>query len=199
MLATTATSSATHHFLALEEEYGAHNYHPLPVVLDRGEGVHVWDVEGRRYFDFLSGYSAVNQGHCHPRIVEALVEQASKLTLTSRAFYNNLLGEYEQYITRLFGYDKVLPMNTGVEAVETALKLARRWGYEVKEIEPDQAKIIVCETTSTGVLSMSSLSPPTRLHAPTSAPLRRAMRPFLTTTSRLCKPLLRIRMWRAFW
>lgn len=133
-----------HRFLALEEQYGAHNYHPLPVVLDRGEGVHVWDVNGARYFDFLSGYSAVNQGHCHPRIVEALIEQASKLTLTSRAFYNNLLGEYEEYITKLFGYDKVLPMNTGVEAVETALKLARRWGYEVKEIEPDQAKVIVC-------------------------------------------------------
>ncbi len=144
MPATIAASEATHHFLALEEQYGAHNYHPLPVVLDRGEGVHVWDVEGRRYFDFLSGYSAINQGHCHPRIVEALVEQASRLTLTSRAFYNNLLGEYEEYITRLFGYDKVLPMNTGVEAVETALKLARRWGYEVKEIEPDKAKIIVC-------------------------------------------------------
>lgn len=144
MLATTAVSEATHRFLALEEEYGAHNYHPLPVVLERGEGVHVWDVDGNRYFDFLSGYSAVNQGHCHPRIVAALVDQASRLTLTSRAFYNNLLGEYEKYITRLFGYDKVLPMNTGVEAVETALKLARRWGYEVKDIEPDQAKIIVC-------------------------------------------------------
>src|ERR1044072_4537713 len=141
MLTTTAISEATHRFLALEEQYGAHNYHPLPVVLERGEGVHVWDVDGRKYFDFLSGYSAVNQGHCHPRIVEALVEQASKLTLTSRAFYNNLLGEYEQYITKLFGYDKVLPMNTGVEAVETALKLARRWGYEVKGIKKEKAKI----------------------------------------------------------
>lgn len=145
MLSTTAISEATNHFLALEERYGAHNYHPLPVVLDRGEGVHVWDVDGRRYFDFLSGYSAVNQGHCHPRITSALIEQASKLTLTSRAFHNNLLGEYEEYITKLFGYHKVLPMNTGVEAVETALKLARRWGYEVKEIEPDKAKIIVCQ------------------------------------------------------
>lgn len=145
MLSTSAISEATHRFLALEEQYGAHNYHPLPVVLERGEGVHVWDVDGRRYFDFLSGYSAVNQGHCHPRIVQALTEQAQKLTLTSRAFYNNLLGVYEQYITQLFGYDKVLPMNTGVEAVETALKLARRWGYEVKGIEENKAKIIVCE------------------------------------------------------
>src|SRR5205823_243422 len=112
---------------------------------ERGEGVHVWDVNGRRYFDFLSGYSAVNQGHCHPHIIEALIKQAGRLTLTSRAFYNNMLGEYEQYITKLFGYDKVLPMNTGVEAVETALKLARRWGYDVKGIKKDKAKIIVCE------------------------------------------------------
>jgi ornithine--oxo-acid transaminase len=145
MLDTMAISDATVHYLALEEKYGAHNYHPLPVVLERGEGVHVWDVEGRRYFDFLSGYSAVNQGHCHPRIVAALAKQASKLTLTSRAFHNNLLGEYEEYLTKLFGYHKVLPMNTGVEAVETAIKLARRWGYEVKGIEENQAKVIVCK------------------------------------------------------
>ena len=131
-------------FLEREEQYGAHNYHPLPVVLHRGSGVHVWDVEGRRYYDFLAGYSAVNQGHCHPRIINALIEQAQKLTLTSRAFHSDLLGEYAEYITRLFGYDKVLPMNTGVEAVETALKLARRWGYEVKGIEENAAKIIVC-------------------------------------------------------
>jgi ornithine--oxo-acid transaminase len=150
MLSTTTISEVTHRFLTLEEEYGAHNYHPLPVVLERGEGVHVWDVDGRRYFDFLSGYSAVNQGHCHPRIVESLMEQAQKLTLTSRAFYNNLLGEYEQYITRLFGYDKVLPMNTGVEAVETALKIARRWGYEVKGIGQNKAKIIVVENNFHG-------------------------------------------------
>ena len=129
-------------FIDLEEKYGAHNYHPLPVVLNRGEGVFVWDVDGKRYYDFLSGYSAVNQGHCHPRIIETLTEQAQKLTLTSRAFYNSLLGEYERYISSYFRYDKVLPMNTGVEAGETAIKLARRWGYTVKGIEANQAKII---------------------------------------------------------
>jgi ornithine--oxo-acid transaminase len=144
MLITSNTSSLTQQFLDREEQYSAHNYHPLPVVLNRGEGVFVWDVDGRRYFDFLSGYSAVNQGHCHPRIIATLVEQAQKLTLTSRAFHSDLLGEYAEYITRLFGYDKVLPMNTGVEAVETALKLARRWGYELKGIEENKAKIIVC-------------------------------------------------------
>lgn len=125
-----------------ENQYSAHNYHPLPVVLEKGEGVFLWDVEGKRYYDFLSGYSAVNQGHCHPTIVKALVDQAQKLTLTSRAFHSDLLGEYAQYITRYFGYDKVLPMNSGVEAVETALKLARRWGYDKKGIQPNQAKII---------------------------------------------------------
>ncbi len=128
--------------IELEEKYGAHNYHPLPVVLERGEGVHVWDVEGRRYFDFLSAYSAVNQGHCHPKIVEALNDQASKLTLTSRAFHNDILGEYERFITSLFGYDKVLPMNTGVEGGETANKLARKWGYMKKGIPENKAKII---------------------------------------------------------
>ncbi len=133
------------YYLALEEKFGAHNYHPLPVVLNRGEGVFLWDVAGKRYYDFLSGYSAVNQGHCHPKIIEALVQQASRLTLTSRAFHSDLLGEYECHITRLFGYDKVLPMNTGVEAVETAIKLTRRWGYKVKGIADGQAKIIVCE------------------------------------------------------
>lgn len=144
MLATPDISRSAHHFLELEDRYGAHNYHPLPVVLSKGSGVHVWDVDGKQYFDFLSGYSAVNQGHCHPRIIAALVEQAGRLTLTSRAFYNDLLGEYEQYMTRLFGYDRLLPMNTGVEAVETALKLARRWGYEVKDIPENSARIIVC-------------------------------------------------------
>ena len=129
-------------YIDLEEKYGAHNYHPLPVVLDRGEGVYVWDVDGKRYFDFLSGYSAVNQGHCHPKIIAALTEQAQKLTLTSRAFHSNLLGEYEKYITEYFGYDKVLPMNTGVEGGETAIKLARRWGYVVKGIEKNKAKVI---------------------------------------------------------
>ncbi|MHA4807167.1 ornithine--oxo-acid transaminase [Flavitalea flava] len=132
------------HYLELEEKYSAHNYHPLPVILDRGAGVHVWDVDGKRYFDFLSGYSAVNQGHCHPRIIAALIGQAQKLTLTSRAFHSDLFGEYARYVTEYFGYDKVLPMNTGVEAVETAIKLCRRWGYQVKGIPENQAKIIVC-------------------------------------------------------
>jgi len=144
MFTSTFASATTQHHIDLEEKYGAHNYHPLPVVLERGEGVFLWDVDGKRYYDFLSGYSAVNQGHCHPVIVQALIEQAQQLTLTSRAFHSNLLGEYAQFITRCFGYDKVLPMNTGVEAVETALKLARRWGYAVKGIEHNQAKIIVC-------------------------------------------------------
>ena len=137
--------SNTQYYLDLEEKHGAHNYHPLPVVLTRGEGVFVWDVEGRRYYDFLSGYSAVNQGHCHPKIIAALMVQAQRLTLTSRAFHSDLLGEYTRYITQYFGYDKVLPVNTGVEAVETAIKLARHWGYLVKGIKDQQAKIIVCE------------------------------------------------------
>ena len=131
--------------IALEDKYGAHNYHPLPVVLSKGDGVFVWDVEGKRYYDFLSSYSAVNQGHCHPRIIEALKEQADTLTLTSRAFYNDTLGEYEKYITDYFGFDKVLPMNTGAEAVETALKLSRKWSYQKKGLAPDTAKIIVCD------------------------------------------------------
>ena len=135
-------SNNAQQYIDLEEKYGAHNYHPLPGVLDRGEGVFVYDVDGKRYFDFLSGYSAVNQGHCHPKIIAALIVQSSKLTLTSRAFHSNLLGEYEKYITEYFGYDKVLPMNTGVEGGETAIKLARRWGYKVKGIEDNQAKII---------------------------------------------------------
>ena len=131
--------------IELENIHGAHNYHPLPVVLEKGEGIYVWDVEGRKYFDFLSAYSALNQGHNHPRIVAAMIDQLKKLSLTSRAFYNNCLGEYEQFITELFGYDKVLPMNTGAEGVETALKLARRWAYEKKGIPDNLAKIIVCE------------------------------------------------------
>lgn len=138
------------YFIDLENQYGAHNYHPLPVVLDKGEGVFVWDVEGKRYYDFLSAYSAVNQGHSHPKIVNALVEQAQKLALTSRAFYNSKLGEYEQKITTLFGFDKVLPMNSGAEAVETAVKLARKWSYEVKGISENAAKIIVCENNFHG-------------------------------------------------
>ncbi len=129
----------------LEYEYGAHNYHPLPVVLEKGEGVYLWDVEGKKYFDFLSAYSAVNQGHCHPKIISALIDQSKKLTLTSRAFHNNVLGQYEKFITNFFDYDKVLPMNTGVEGGETAIKLARKWGYEVKKIPTDSAKIIFVE------------------------------------------------------
>ena len=132
-------------FIEMEHRYGAHNYHPLPVVLNRGEGPFVWDVEGKRYFDFLSAYSAVNQGHCHPKIIAALCEQAQKLTLTSRAFYNDCLAPYEKYVTEYFGYDKVLPMNTGAEADETALKLARRWGYKVKGIPENEAIIVCCE------------------------------------------------------
>lgn len=148
------------YFIDLENKYGAHNYHPLPVVLERGEGVYVWDVEGKRYFDFLSAYSAVNQGHSHPKIVSALTHQAQTLALTSRAFYNSLLGQYEEKITKLFGFDKVLPMNSGAEAVETALKLARKWGYEVKKIQGNQAKIIVCENNfhgrTTTIISFSN-------------------------------------------
>ena len=139
------TSVNTAKYIALEDQFGAHNYHPVPVVLEKGEGVFLYDVDGKRYFDFLSGYSAVNQGHCHPAIIKALTDQAQKLTLTSRAFYNNLLGEYEKYITEYFGYDKVLPMNTGVEGGETAIKLARRWGYNVKGIPENQAKVIFAE------------------------------------------------------
>ena len=147
-------------FIELEEKYGAHNYHPLPVVLKKGEGVYLWDVEGKKYFDFLSAYSAVNQGHCHPKIVNAMVEQAKTLTLTSRAFYNDQLGPYEKYVTEYFGYDKVLPMNSGAEGDETALKLARRWGYDKKDVPENEAKIIVCEGNFHGrtitIISMST-------------------------------------------
>ena len=154
------TQSKDHYFMDLEEAYGAHNYHPLPVVLSKGKGVFVWDVDDNRYYDFLSGYSAVNQGHCHPRIVAAFTEQAQRLTLTSRAFYNDKLGDFEKYITALLGYDKVLPMNTGVEAVETGIKLCRKWAYEVKGIPENEAIIIVCEQNfhgrTTTVISFSS-------------------------------------------
>lgn len=146
--------------IALEAKHGAHNYHPLPVVLAKGEGVHVWDVEGKKYFDFLSAYSAVNQGHCHPKIVDALVEQSRTLTLTSRAFHNDVLGLYEKFITEYFGFDKVLPMNTGAEAVETAIKLTRKWAYEVKGIAENEAKIIVCNNNfhgrTTTIISFSN-------------------------------------------
>ena len=150
----------TQDYIAREEKFGAHNYHPLPVVLDKGLGVYVWDVDGKKYFDFLSAYSAVNQGHCHPKIIEALIEQSKKLTLTSRAFYNSVLGEFEQYITEYFGYDKVLPMNTGAEGDETALKLCRKWAYTVKGIEENKARIIVCRNNFHGrtitIISMST-------------------------------------------
>ncbi len=147
-------------FIAREDKYGAHNYHPLPVVLAKGEGIYVWDVEGKRYFDFLAAYSAVNQGHCHPKIVNALTEQAKTLALTSRAFYNNVLGEWEEYMSKLFGFDKMLAMNSGAEADETALKLIRKWAYKVKGIPKDQAKIVVCDGNFHGrtitIISMSS-------------------------------------------
>lgn len=146
--------------IELENKYGAHNYHPLPVVLSKGEGVHVWDVEGKKYYDFLSAYSAVNQGHCHPKIVGAMVNQAQTLTLTSRAFYNDMLGKYEKFASELFGFDKLLPMNTGAEAVETALKLCRKWAYEVKGINENDAQIVVCENNfhgrTTTIISFSN-------------------------------------------
>lgn len=160
MKTLVADKSLTEQYMEREDRYGAHNYHPLPVVLERGEGVYVWDVEGKKYFDFLSAYSALNQGHQHPVIIKALLEQVQKLALTSRAFYNNCLGEYEEYITKFFGYDKVLPMNTGAEGVETAIKLARRWAYEKKGVAENTAKIIVCEGNFHGrtvtVISASS-------------------------------------------
>jgi len=146
--------------IELENKYGAHNYHPLPVVLSRGEGVHVWDVEGKKYYDFLSAYSAVNQGHCHPKIVDAMTNQAKTLTLTSRAFYNDMLGKYEKFASEYFGFDKLLPMNTGAEAVETALKITRKWAYEVKGIDENKAEIVVCENNfhgrTTTIISFSN-------------------------------------------
>jgi ornithine--oxo-acid transaminase len=160
MQTTINMSSKTQYYLELEDKFSAHNYHPIPVVLSRGEGVYVWDTDGKRYFDFLSAYSAVNQGHCHPKIVKTFIEQAQKLTLTSRAFYNDQMGEFAQYICNYFGYNKVLPMNTGVEAVETALKLCRKWAYEVKGVEENKAIIVVCEGNFHGrtgaVISFSS-------------------------------------------
>ncbi len=159
-MATTDLKKDPKHYMALEDRYGAHNYHPLPVVLERGEGVFVWDVKGKKYYDFLSAYSAVNQGHCHPKITGALKEQADRLTLTSRAFYNNVLGEYEKFATQFFGYDKLLPMNTGAEAVETAIKLARKWGYEKRGVPAGEAKIVVCENNfhgrTTTIISFSN-------------------------------------------
>ena len=161
-----SVSAAAEKYLALEDQYGAHNYHPIPVVLEKGEGVFLYDIDGKRYFDFLSGYSAVNQGHCHPAIIKTLQEQAGKLTLTSRAFHNNLLGQYEKYITEYFGYDKVLPMNTGVEGGETAIKLARRWGYNVKGIPENKAKILFAEGNFWGrtLAAISSSTDPSSYH-----------------------------------
>ncbi len=158
----TATALSPAEFIAIEDRYGAHNYHPLPVVLEKGEGVYVWDVDGKKYYDFLSAYSAVNQGHCHPKIVAALTKQAQKLTLTSRAFHNDVLGIYEKYITAYFGYDKVLPMNTGVEGGETAIKLCRKWAYEVKGVPANQAKIVFAEGNFWGrtLAAISSSSDP---------------------------------------
>lgn len=159
-MTNTTTAMTAQDYMDKESKFGAHNYHPLPVVLERGEGVHVWDTDGKKYYDFLSAYSAVNQGHCHPKIIKALTDQAQKLTLTSRAFYSNNLGKYEEYVTKYFGYDKVLPMNTGAEADETALKLVRRWGYDVKGIPENEAKIIVCDGNFHGrtitIISMST-------------------------------------------
>ncbi len=162
---TVQSLYSTDQYIELENQFGAHNYHPLPVVLERGEGIYVWDVEGKRYFDFLSAYSAVNQGHCHPAIINALITQAKKLTLTSRAFHSEALSNFTKYITGYFGYDKVLPMNSGAEAVETALKLCRHWAYRLKKVENDKAKIIVCEGNfhgrTLGIISFSS-EPDTR-------------------------------------
>ena len=163
-------SEKTKYYLDLEDKHGAHNYHPIPVVLQRGEGVYVWDVDDRRYYDFLSGYSAVNQGHCHPKIVQSFIDQAKKLTLTSRAFHSELLAEYTDYITTYFGYDKVLPVNTGVEAVETAIKLCRKWAYEVKGIKSEKAVIVVCEGNfhgrTTGIISFSTDPAATKNYGP---------------------------------
>lgn len=158
----TLAEMSSRELMALEELYGAHNYHPLPVVLDRGQGIFVWDVEGKKYFDFLSAYSAVNQGHCHPKIINALIQQAQNLTLTSRAFYNSQLGKYEAFVTQLFGYDRMIPMNTGVEGGETAIKLCRRWGYEVKGIPSDKAQIIFARNNFWGrtIAAISSSTDP---------------------------------------
>ena len=157
---TVLKHTASQEAIELENQYGAHNYHPLPVVLAKGESVYVWDVEGKKYYDFLSAYSAVNQGHCHPKIVDAMVQQAQTLSLTSRAFYNDALGKYKKFATSYFGFDKLLPMNTGAEAVETALKLCRKWAYEVKGISENEAQIIVCENNfhgrTTTIISFSN-------------------------------------------
>ena len=160
MHTTISNSARTQAYIDKEENFGAHNYHPIPVGIESAEGVYMWDVDGKRYYDFLSAYSAVNQGHCHPKIINALIHQAEKLTLTSRAFHNDLLGQYEEYMSKLFGYDKLLPMNSGAEAVETAIKLCRRWAYDVKGVPSNMAKILVCDGNfhgrTTGIISFST-------------------------------------------
>ena len=170
MHTTIINSDTTQHFIDVDEKYNAHNYESLPVVLTKGKGVHVWDVDEKKYYDFLSAYSAVNQGHCHPKIIETLIQQSQKLTLSSRAFYNDVLGEYAAFITKFFGYEKVLPMNTGVEAVETAIKLCRKWAYKIKGIAENKAKIIVCENNfhgrTTGVISFSTDPSSTKDYGP---------------------------------
>src|SRR5436853_7790933 len=166
----SVTANKMQFYLDLEEKYSAHNYHPLPVVLEKGEGVFVWDVDGKRYYDFLSAYSAMNQGHRHLKILQAFMDQAERLTLASRAFHTKVFAEYAEFVTNLFGYDKVLPMNTGAEAVETAIKLCRKWAYEVKGIEKNKAKIIVCENNfhgrTTGVISFSTDTSATKNYGP---------------------------------
>ena len=169
----TTTPIPSNYYIDLEDQYGAHNYHPLPVVLEKGEGVFVWDVEGKKYYDFLSAYSAVNQGHCHPKIINALIQQAQQLTLTSRAFYNNKLGVFEKYICDYFGFEKVLPMNTGAEAVETAIKISRKWGYEVKKVSENKAEIIVCNNNfhgrTTTIITSSSCPTPSTIGTSTTS------------------------------
>ena len=184
-------------FIDREARYGAHNYHPLPVVLERGEGIYVWDTDGKKYFDFLSAYSAVNQGHCHPKIVKAMTDQAQKLALTSRAFYNDVLGEWEEFVTRFFGYDKGLPMNTGAEADETALKLCRKWAYMKKGVPDGKAKIIVCDgNLDVPLRSFRSLTIPNRM-PDTDLSLPDSSR-FLIMIFRLWRKHFRILMWPVF-
>ena len=183
-------------FIDREARYGAHNYHPLPVVLERGEGIYVWDTDGKKYFDFLSAYSAVNQGHCHPKIVKAMTDQAQKLALTSRAFYNDVLGEWEEFVTRFFGYDKVLPMNTGAEADETALKLCRKWAYMKKGVPDGKAKIIVCDGNFHGrTITIVSLSNDPESDTDLSLPDSSR---FLIMIFRLWRKHFRILMWPVF-
>ena len=193
----TKLSSAD--YMAKEDKFGAHNYHPLPVVLSKGDGIFVWDVEGKKYFDFLAAYSAVNQGHCHPKIIDALTDQAKTLALTSRAFYNDVLGEWEEYMTKLFGYDKMLPMNSGAEADETALKLIRKWAYKVKGIPTNEAKIVVCDGNFHGrtitIISMSSDPDAYSHYGPYTPGFVNIPYNDIERLEKNC----RIRMWQVFW